>query len=356
MLNNIKPQQISLFDSLQDRGITRERERERVIFPRHIYNNIIAIDNLLISWQEFLRGKRKRKDVAQFYLNFIDNILELHKDLKEKTYYHGAYQAFKINDPKSRDIHKASVRDRLVHHAVYRILYPYFDKKFIFCSYSCRIKKGTHKAVNQFRDLARKVSKNNTKTAWTLKCDIRKFFANIDHKILKNILAKQIDDKDVLWLLGQIIDSFETKESVGLPLGNLTSQLLVNIYMNEFDQFMKRKLKVKYYLRYADDFIIMHNNKKYLENLILKISEFLEVKLKLFLHPNKVFIKTLNSGVDFLGWVSFPHYRVLRTSTKKRMFRKLRQNTKHEAIVSYTGMLGHGNTYKLLKKLQKELL
>lgn len=166
-----------------------ERERERVKRPCHItFNSIISLENLLISWQEFLRGKRKRKDVAEFSLCFMDNILALHSDLLKKTYRHGSYYAFKINDPKPRDIHKATVRDRIVHHAIYRSLYPYFDKKFIFDSYSCRNDKGTHKALNCFRSLARKISQNHTGTAWVLKGDIRKFFATINHPILKAIV------------------------------------------------------------------------------------------------------------------------------------------------------------------------
>ena len=309
---------------------------------------------MLISWQEFLRGKRKRKDVAYFSLCFMDNIVALHNELAEKTYRHGEYQAFKINDPKPRDIHKACVRDRLVHHAIYRILYPYFDRKFIFDSYSCRNNKGTHKAINQFRKFAYKVSKNNTKTCWILKCDIRKFFANIDHRILKNILAKYIGDQDVLWLLNKVICSFQTtgKIGVGLPLGNLTSQLLVNIYMNELDHFIKRELKVRYYIRYADDFVIFSRDKKYLENFILGISEFLEINLRLSLHPDKVFIKTLNSGVDFLGWVNFPHYRVLRTATERRMMKRISKTSREEMLNSYLGLLKHGNA----KKLQAAIL
>jgi retron-type reverse transcriptase len=304
---------------------------------------------LLISWKEFLRGKKKRKDVAEFSARFMDNILALHFELKNKTYRHGGYRAFKINDPKPRDIHKASVRDRLVHHAVYRILYPHFDKLFIYDSYSCRLNKGTHKAVNRLRYFSCKASKNNTQTCWILKCDIRKFFANIDHEILKNILLKNIGDKDVLWLLARIIDSFETerRSGIGLPLGNLTSQLLVNIYMNEFDHFMKRKVKAKYYIRYADDFLIIHESKNCLENMIPKISEFLKKRLKLLLHPDKVFIKAYNSGVDFLGWVSFPQYRVLRTATKKRMLKKIVGEPSEETIASYSGLLSHGNAHNL---------
>jgi len=326
----------------------RERERERVNGFRHnTYENIIFAENLLISWQEFLRGKRKRKDVAEFSLHLMDNILALHHDLKNKTYIHGGYEAFKINDPKPRDIHKASVRDRLLHHALYRILYPYFDRKFIFDSYSCRIKKGTHRAINRFRGFARVISKNNSKSCWILKCDVRKFFASIDHETLKDILAKHIKDENVLWLISQVIDSFNP----GLPLGNLTSQLLVNIYMNDFDHFVKRKLKINFYIRYADDFVILHNDKKYLEEILPKIYEFLEKKLKLQIHPDKVFIKTIWSGVDFLGWVNFPHYRVLRTSTKKRVFRKVENNPAEAIKQSYLGLLSHGNTYKLKQKI-----
>ena len=214
MRRNINPNQISLFDSL-DNGVTTERERERERERRgklcHKYNNIISVENLLISWQEFLQGKKKKRDVIRFSLHFMDNIFSLHEDLKNGTYKHGGYKAFKINDPKPRDIHKASVRDRLLHHALYGVLYPYFDRKFIYDSYSCRIDKGTHRAINRFRDFARKVSKNNTKQCWVLKCDVRKFFASIDHSVLKEILEKHIGDEDVLNILGEVIDSFNTK-------------------------------------------------------------------------------------------------------------------------------------------------
>lgn len=329
------------------------------------YNDIISVDNLLLAWQEFLSGKRKKKDVIEFQLRLMDNIFELHNDLKNKIYKHGEYKAFKINDPKPRDIHKASVRDRLFHHAIYRILYPYFDTKFIYDSYSCRLEKGTHRALNRFKKFSNIISKNNTKTCFILKCDIRKFFANIDHKILKSILEKYIEDKDILWFLNQIIDSFDAEDKIknttnsamaefvvfrkrGLPLGNLTSQLLVNIYMNKFDQFVRRELRIKYYIRYADDFVIFSEDKEYLKDVLKRMEEFLKNNLKLQMHPDKVFIKTLYSGVDFLGWVNFPTHRVLRTATKNRMFRNLKGNYyKKESVNSYLGMLSHGNGYKL---------
>jgi len=312
------------------------------------------VDNLLISWKEFLHDKRQRKDVIAFALHFMDNVLALHEDLKNKTYQHGPYEFFKINDPKPRDIHKATVRDRLVHHAVYKILYPYFDRQFIYDSYSCRLNKGTHRAIRRLHYFANRVSRNNHRTAWVLKGDIRKFFANIDHAILKDILRKHIQDKDINWLCGQLIDSFSTegKTNVGLPLGNLTSQLFINIYMNEFDQFVKRKLKVKFYIRYADDFVILHENRDYLEALVTSLADFLEQRLRLSLHPEKLFIKTLYSGVDFLGWINFSNHRVPRTSTKRRMFRKLRKNHAPENLASYLGILKHGNTYDISEELK----
>ncbi|KKT23235.1 MAG: RNA-directed DNA polymerase [Candidatus Nomurabacteria bacterium GW2011_GWF2_43_8] len=318
----------------------------------HTYDDIISVDNLLQSWQEFVVGKKNRKDVILFQAKLMDNIFSLHNDLKNKTYIHGEYHAFNISDPKPRNIHKATVRDRLLHHAIYRILYPYFDKKFIHDSYSCRLNKGTHKAMNRLRYFYRKISKNNTKTCYVLKCDIKKFFANIDHQILKSILSRAVLDTDILWLLGQVVDSFTSIYAIaemkkGLPLGNLTSQLLVNIYMNEFDQFVKRELKVKYYVRYADDFVILSENQNDLLLLLRYIVLFLREKLKLELHPKKVFIKTIASGIDFLGWVHYPKHRVLRTTTKRRMLKNVKNNPKPEAIQSYLGMLQHGDTYKI---------
>ena len=312
------------------------------------YNDIISLDNLYKAWREFVRGKKLKNDVALFSLNLSANIYLLHLDLKNKTYVHGGYYAFNISDPKPRNIHKAIVRDRLLHHAIYRILYPYFDRKFIADSYSCRLNKGTHKALERFKKLAGQASRNHTKTLWVLKCDVRKFFASIDHEVLEQILAKFISDQDVLWLLEKVIGSFHsTAKGKGLPLGNLTSQLLVNIYLNEFDQFVKHRLKAKHYLRYADDFVIFSQDKRELENILPAIESFLVIKLKLKLHPNKVSTTTIASGVDFLGWVHFPDHRVLRRATRRRMMRNLTENSNPEVAVSYSGMLKHGNTYKL---------
>lgn len=283
----------------------------------------------------------------------MDNILKLHQDLRNKSYKHSRYHAFKINDPKPRDIHKATVTDRIVHHAVYRILYPYFDRKFVFDSYSCRTNKGLHKAINRFRDIARKISCNNTKTAWVLKCDIKKFFATISHDVLEDILKENLKDEDVIWLLEEIIGSFQTQKGIGLPLGNVTSQLFINIYMNEFDHFVKRKLKARHYIRYSDDFIILHSDKTQLEAFIPQMSQFLENNLKLSLHEKKIFIKRLSSGVDFLGWTHFPYHRTLRSATRRRMVKRLKRSTSRETIASYLGLLKHGNTFELANKIKQ---
>lgn len=327
----------------------------------HMYDTIISLPNLYASWREFQNGKKSKPDVAFFSRNLDVHLYNINQELKNKVYKHSIYKAFKINDPKPRDIHKALVRDRLIHHAIYRILYPYFDKKFVYDSYSCRVGKGTHKAIQRFEIFTRKVSRNNTRTCWVLKCDIRKFFASIDHETLKSIISSHMLESDTLSLLSNIIDSFHTPNSIyamaemkkGLPLGNLTSQLLVNVYMNEFDQYVKHKLKVKYYIRYADDFVVLSEEREYLQSILVKMKEYLENKLKLDMHPDKVFIKTFASGVDFLGWVHFPKHTVLRTATKKRMMRNLTKNEyKEESIQSYLGMLSHGNGYKISSKIK----
>jgi retron-type reverse transcriptase len=343
----------------------------------HTFEDIISLENLLLAWQEFSRGKKSKPDVELFSRELMDNIIALHESLANKTYRHGDYESFFINDPKRRHIHKASVRDRLLHHAVYRLLYPFFEKTFISDSFSCRLDKGTHRAINRFRQFAYEVSKNNTKTCWVLKCDIRKFFASIDHEILLNILKEYIPDEDIIRLLENIIGSFYTLSDkpiahhpypsserrgfivlplsegetegvcVGLPLGNLTSQLFANIYMNKFDQWVKHWLRIKYYIRYSDDFVFLSPDKKELEDIIPFIRRFLNQELKLDLHPDKIFLKIIASGVDFLGWLNFSDYRLLRKTTRHRMLARIKNNPTLETLQSYLGLLKHGNTFKI---------
>jgi len=163
-----------------------------------------------LAWYEFKKGKRNKIDVQKFEYNLENNIFQLHQELKTKTYKHSNYKSFYIKDLKLRKIHKACVKDRVLHHAVFRILYPIFDPTFIFDSYSCRIEKGTHRAVNRLQKFTRKVNKNNTRNCYILKCDVKKFFDSVDHNILISLVQKKIKDKDTPWLIKEIIKSFST--------------------------------------------------------------------------------------------------------------------------------------------------
>jgi RNA-directed DNA polymerase len=342
----------------------------------HSFRDIISLENLFLAWQEFLVGKKKKQDVQEFGRNLADNILALYEDLSKETYHHGGYQSFYVNDPKRRHIHKASVRDRLLHHAVYRVLYPFFDKTFIADSFSCRLGKGTHRALNRFRAMAFKVSRNHTRTVWVLKCDIKKFFASIDHKVLLGILREYILDKDILWLLENVVESFSANcldsrfrgndkgeiaaatswprndiGGVGLPLGNLTSQLFANVYMNIFDQWVKYELKARYYLRYADDFVFLSEDRDWILKIFPQVKKFLSEELKLILHPEKIILKTFSSGVDFLGWKHFSDHRILRRTTERRMLTRVYASPTPESYRSYFGLLKHGNAFKMKQKL-----
>ncbi len=284
---------------------------------------IISLENLFYSWAEFKRGKENKKDVQEFALNLEDNIFELHNDLKNNLYQHSKYTSFFISDPKLRCINKAKVRDRLLHQAIFKIIEPIFEKIFIFDSYSSRKNKGTHRAIKRFQKMAWKLSKNNTRTVWVLKCDIKKFFDSIDHNILLRLIKLKVTNRKTVELIEKVIYSFRENEETGIPLGNLTSQLFSNIYLNELDQFIKRGLKIKNYIRYADDFVILSDERDNLEKVFLKIDEFLKSELNLRFHPEKVIMEKWNSGVDFLGYVSFPYYTILRTKTKNRMLKKI---------------------------------
>lgn len=331
----------------------------------NIYSTITSLENLFQAWNEFKKGKRKKRDVQHFERNLEDNIFSLYEKLKEKTYKHGSYVAFDIYDPKFRHIHKASVPDRIIHNAVISVLEPIFDKSFIFDSYSCRKSKGTHRAVKRLFSFIRKTSKNYTESCFCLKMDIKKFFENIDHNILVNLIERKIEDKNCLRLIGTILKSFS--EDKGVPIGNLTSQLFANIYLNELDQFVKHKLRIKYYIRYADDFVIMSRNYDFLKELIIKIDKFVKEKLSLSLHENKIIIRKYSQGIDFLGYILLPHYILPRTKTKRRILKKIEikieklnsgkisGNSFDQTIQSYFGYLNHTNTYILCQKIKNKI-
>jgi RNA-directed DNA polymerase len=338
---------------------------------KNIFARIITPENLFQAWEEFRRGKGTRKDVQAFEWQLEQNILSLCRDLRNRTYRHGEYSAFSICDPKQRRIHKATVRDRILHHAIFKVLNPIFEPTFIAHSFSCREGKGTHKAVDALEIWLRKVSRNNRKSCFALKCDIHQFFASVDHAILLSILSKKIKDADAMRLLIEIVESFRTpgqegERSKGIPIGNLTSQLFANVYLNEFDQFMKHTMHVRHYVRYTDDFVIVDSDRSALENLIPAMQEFLSGSMNLKLHPRKIILRKFGQGIDFLGYVVLPHHRTLRTRTKKRMFRKLKlrvvnfkkgsgsETSVECSLQSYLGVLSHANTEQLSEELKNQ--
>lgn len=321
----------------------------------HTYDEIISMENLLEAWQEFAKGKRSRQDVLEFERDLMPNLFSLHGRLKAETYRHAAYAAFTISDPKTRRIHKATVEDRVLHRALYRKLYQFFDRTFIADSFSCRIGKGTHKALDRFDRMARQASKNHRRTVWVLKGDIRKFFASVDQRILLEMVDRRIADKRLVRLLGIILESFSSGDSgIGLPLGNLTSQLFANVYLDAFDQFVKHRLCQKFFIRYADDFAFLSDGRQCLERLLPIAEDFLWRELRLRLHPAKVELRTVASGVDFLGWIHFPDHRVLRPATKRRMLKAIGGETSRAALASYEGLLKHGNTAALRREIHQK--
>ncbi len=290
-----------------------------------------------MAWREFKRGKISKAEVREFYFNLEDNLFDLRRQLLFGVYRPSRYAFFYVCDPKLRPIHKATVKDRVVFQAVFRILYHIFDRNFIYDSYACRFDKGTHLGIERLRKFVNKSSQNNSRPVFVLKCDIKKFFYSIDHQILLDLISRKINDQQLLNLIKIIIDSFHISPGKGLPLGNVTSQLFANIYLNELDQFVKHVLKEKYYIRYCDDFVIVGTDYQHLKNLVTIIDNFLQERLKLILHPNKIEIRKLSQGIDFLGYVTLPHHRVLRTKTKRRIFKRI--NNKNR--ISYLGMLKH---------------
>ncbi len=327
--------------------------------------DVISIENIFAAWKEFSKGKKSNKDVAEFNLRLEENLFILHEDLVNGRFRLDPYKVSIIQDPKKRTIHIASVRDRVLFQAVHRKLYHVFNSSFIYDVYSSRNQKGTHAGVKRLEVFSRKVSQNFTRQAYVLKCDIRKFFDSVDHDKLIRLISGKIQDVKLLIFIQEIIESFNHTPEKGLPLGNVTSQLFANIYMNEFDQFIKHKLKARYYIRYCDDFVILDESKEQLKSHISVIADFLKSEMDLDLHPRKLEIRKIYQGTDFLGYVSLPHYKVLRTSTKKRMLKKIArlrldletglidQEKLTNSICSYLGMLKHCRSEKIQGQIER---
>lgn len=308
-------------------------------------------DHLFSSWREFRCGKRGRQDVQDFERHLERHVFRLRDDLARGTYRHGPYERFHVYDPKPRVIHKATVRDRLVHHAVVRVLQPTLERSFIHDSYSCRCGKGPHAAVRRLDVFSRRVSRNGTRPCWTLKFDIAKFFDSVDHEILLSLLAEQVPCRRTRALLAEIVGSYSVsgtasvgrnsvsfpERRTGLPIGSVTSQLFANLYLDALDHYIKEQLRVRYYLRYTDDLLVLHNSPAVLRDVLRVVRTWVWEERRLTLHPRKVSIRKLTHGVDFLGYVVLPRHKVLRTRTRRRMFRRVNAPN----LSSYLGLLGH---------------
>lgn len=339
-----------------------------------IYSEIYDFENLYQSYLLARKNKRYRKDVLEFTKNLEENLIILQNELIWKSYKINDYKEFYIYKPKKRLIFTLPFRDRVVQWAIYRKVNPYFEKQYIRHSYACIKGRGTHAAVKRVQYWLKKIYRSN-KQYYCLKMDIAKYFYRIDRSILENILSKTIKDKELLGLLKIIINKANipfgleincNKEirifEKGIPIGNLTSQMFANIYLNELDQYVKRILRVKYYIRYMDDFLILHEDKKYLHYLKETIEMFLEKKLKLQLN-NKTSIKPIKLGIDFLGYKIWGTHIKLRKSTALRIRRHLKHLSKkyskneesfekiNSTVQSYIGLMEHCNSYSLRKKI-----
>lgn len=280
-----------------------------------------------------------------------DNLFSIRDQLRNGTYRHDPYHAFAVNDPKRREIHKSTVKDRVVHQALVNVIEPLFEKRFVYDSYSCRVGKGTHAGVRRLQDALARVSRNDARQAWVLKCDVAKFFASVDQARLLEMVGKVVRDKGVMRLCRTIIESFESAPGKGIPLGNLTSQLFANVYLNELDQFAKHKLKCRHYLRYCDDFVFVDADRSKLEEYLAVVRAFLADELCLSLHPRKVTIQPFRRGVDFLGYVVFPFGIVPRTKTKTRAIARVSMENQS----SYLGYVSHAKGKRIAEEMRNKV-
>ena len=263
-----------------------------------LFDEIISIENLQLADEKARRGKRKSKDILSHDENCEQNIIDLHLALKNKTFSTSKYNIFVIQEKKERVISSLPYIDRIVHHAIIQVLEPVFTKIFIANTYSCIKGRGIHGAATAVK----KALKDVDNTTYCLKLDIKQFYPSINHDVLKTIIRRKIKDKDLLWLLDDIIDSTN-----GVPIGNYTSQYFANLYLTYFDHWLKEVKKVKYYFRYADDMVILHGSKEYLHQLLAEIREYIENQLQLTIKDNYQISPVESRGIDFVGYVVI-HY------------------------------------------------
>lgn len=346
---------------------------------KNIYEKIYDFENLHKAWEEARKGKRYRDDVLIFNRNYEEQLINIQNHLIYETYEVGKYHTFYVYEPKKRLIMSLPFKDRIVQWAIYRQLFPLYEKTFIFDSYACRKGKGTHKAADRLQYWLRQTERKPERYYY-LKMDISKYFYRVDHDILLKILARRIKDQRLLNLLEKIIncesmnfglppgkepDEVEVSDRLGnkgMPIGNLTSQMFANIYLNEVDQYAKHELGLHYYIRYMDDIIILHHDKKYLAEVKELLRAFLSDELRLDLN-NKTAIRPCSMGVDFVGFRIWSTHRRLKKKTAVKIKRNLknqiakvkageeRKDRLDRSAASYRGILSHFDSYGLRQSL-----
>ncbi len=328
------------------------------------YNNLwvkfTSFKNLYLAYKNARKSKPNKKQTIKFSLNLEKELFLIQEQLLNKQYVFSKYFTFKIYEPKERIISAPCFRDVVVQHAIINVIEPIFDKSFINNSFACRKNKGVYKGLLSIKDI---VQKSNF-PKYYLKQDVRKYFPSIDKDILKETISKKIKDKELLDLIYQIIDSYCSKkgESKGIPIGNLTSQLFANIYLNKLDQYVTHNLKIKHYCRYVDDFLIFSDCSKTLKKIRYKTKKFLNINLLLDVPKCKQYINLTNKGVDFVGYKTFPtKIRLRKTNTQKFMkktkhnmhlykHKKLSKTKLHTSMCSYIAYAKKANSFKLLSK------
>lgn len=331
-------------------GTERERDTEHKGMKRinGLYSKIISIENLTLADSIARKGKLKQHGVKVHDRTKEENILKLHEMLKNKTYTTSQYTTFKIYEPKEREIFRLPYfPDRILHHAVMIHLEQLFVSTFTTNTYSCIKGKGIHAAGRAVQ----KSLKDIDGTKYCLKLDIKKFYPNINHDILKAKLRRKIKDNDLLWLLDGIINS-----AAGLPIGNYLSQYFANFYLAYFDHWIKEGKRVKHYFRYADDLVFLSDSKEYLHQLLADIRTYLDQELKLTIKSNYQIYPVEDRGIDFVGYVFRHKYTLLRKSIKKSFARSVAKRKNRASIASYQGWATHANCKNLIKKLLNEKL
>ena len=310
------------------------------------------------SYYQCRKRKRKTVNALNTEINFEQKLLKLEHKLQNKTYKPGKSICFIVTYPTPREIFAADFVDRIVHHLLVSYLEPIFEKKFIYHSFACRKTKGTHLAVDSLKKFTRKITQDFSSPAYYLQTDISAFFMSIKKEILYDLIKKQTKNAEILWLAEIIIFHDPTKNfyykgdpklnrlvpkhkslfyvnnNQGLPIGNLTSQFFANVYLNELDQFIKHKLKAKYYLRYADDFILIHQNSKQLSKWKKQIDIFLKKELHLKLHPKKSIQQSIYRGINFSGFIIKPKYLLIRRRTVNNFKNKLKELNNHKSTIN----------------------